>query len=266
MVNKIFNEDCFETMNRMPSKFIDCVLTSPPYNTGNRVEYYTNKIINGKRVYDKQKRYDCFLDTQTPQEYLKWSIDLFKEYERILKKDGCILYNISYGNENPSTMWLLIAEIIKNTNLMVADCITWKKTSALPNNTSKNKLTRICEFVFVIVKKEDYLTFNSNKKVTKQSEKGQKYYDVFYNFIEAKNNDGSNEFNKATFSTELVRKLLQMYVPKNSVVYDSFMGMGTTAKGCIKEGIKFIGSEISHQQCEEVKKEISKLLSIPTLF
>ena len=45
-----------------------------------------------------------------------------------------------------------------------------------------------------------------------------------YNYIEAANNDGANKLNKATFSTELVLKLLNMYATKDSVVYDSFMG------------------------------------------
>jgi DNA modification methylase len=60
-------------------------------------------------------------------------------------------------------MWLLIAEIIKQTDFTVADCISWKKQNALPNATSKNKLTRICEFIFVFVRKSEYLSFNTNK-------------------------------------------------------------------------------------------------------
>lgn len=31
MINKVFNEDCLETMKRMPDKSVDLVLTDPPY-------------------------------------------------------------------------------------------------------------------------------------------------------------------------------------------------------------------------------------------
>ena len=31
-VNKIYNEDCLETMSRMPDGFIDLTVTSPPYD------------------------------------------------------------------------------------------------------------------------------------------------------------------------------------------------------------------------------------------
>ena len=150
-LNKIHNEDCLLTMSKLDLK-VDAIITSPPYNTGGRIEYWSNKFINGVRFYNQEKRYDEYLDTKTSEEYIDWTIDIFNCYGKILKKDGCVLYNISYGNESPETMWLLIAEIIKKTDFTVADCISWKKTTALPNTTSKNKLTRICEFVFVFVK------------------------------------------------------------------------------------------------------------------
>lgn len=263
--NKIYNEDCFVTMNNMSHK-VNSIITSPPYNTGGRVEYWSNKKINGVRIYSQDKRYDEYLDTKTSEEYINWSIRLFESYNNILIENGCILYNISYGNESPETMWLLIAEIIKRTNFTIADCISWKKTTALPNTTSKNKLTRICEFVFVFVRKTEYLTFNTNKKVTTTSNKGQDFYEVFYNFIEASNNDGSNDLNKATFSTELVRKLLLLYTKEGDLVYDSFMGTGTTANACIIEKRNYLGSELSEEQCKYAEKRLEITKSQLQLF
>ena len=264
-INKIFNEDCLLTMSRINNK-INAVITSPPYNTGGRVEYWSNKIIDGVRVYSQEKRYDEYLDTKTSDEYIDWTINLFNSYNKILVENGVVLYNISYGNESPETMWLLIADIIKNTEFTVADCISWKKTTALPNTTSKNKLTRICEFVFVFVRKSEYLTFNSNKKVTTTSNKGQDFYEVFYNYIEASNNDGSNELNKATYSTDLVRKLLLLYTQENDLIYDSFMGTGTTANACIIEKRNYLGSEISKEQCKFAEKRLNIIISQPKLF
>lgn len=263
-INKIYNEDCFITMEKM-SNNINAIITSPPYNTGGRVEYWSAKKINGVRVYSKDKRYDEYLDTKTSKEYIDWSIKLFESYNNILKENGCILYNISYGNESSETMWLLIAEIINKTEFTIADCISWKKTTALPNSTSKNKLTRICEFIFVFVRKSEFLTFNTNKKVTNTSNKNQDYYEVFYNFIEASNNDGSNKLNKATFSTELVRKLLLLYTKEGDLIYDSFMGTGTTANACIIENRYYIGSEISKAQCEYAENRL-KIINTPKLF
>ena len=101
------------------------------------------------------------------------------------------------------------------------------------------------------------MTFNSNKKVKSINEKtNQKFYENVFNFIEAKNNDGSNNLNKATFSSDLVYSLLDMYATDESIVYDPFMGTGTTAIGALRYNkengynLKFIGSEISSQQVE----------------
>jgi DNA modification methylase len=264
-INTIYNEDALITMKNLDFK-VDSVITSPPYNTGSRIEYWSNKIVNGVRVYKQDKRYDKYLDSKTNEEYIDWTVNLFNGYNNILKNDGVILYNISYGNENPETMWLLISDIIKRTDFTVADCITWKKANALPNTTSKNKLTRICEFIFVFVRKNEFLSFNTNKKIINTSRKGQDFYEVFYNYIEASNNDVSNDLNKATFSTELIRKLLLMYTKENDLIYDSFMGTGTTANACIIENRNYIGSEISEEQCKYAEKRLNITKSQLQLF
>lgn len=241
------NEDCFDTMKAM-KKRVDIILTSPPYN---------NSRTSGS-MENHEVRYDIYLENKTNDEYIDWSIDLFNEYNRVLQKNGVILYNLSYGNENPNVIWLLLSRILTDTPFMIADVITWKKKSALPNNVSHNKLTRITEFVFVICRKSEYKTFKMNKKVKSVSKTGQKYYENIFNFVEASNNDGSNPYNKATFSTDFVLQLLDIYAVKGSVVYDSFMGTGTTAVACVRRGLTCIGSELSQDQCNYAQKRVDE--------
>jgi len=239
-----FNGDCLETIDFLKTKTkVDIVLTSPPYNTGR-----TGK--SQRSIDNYENRYDIHLDNMTDEEYLDWTVKIFNGYDSILKKNGVILYNISYGSENPNIMWKTVNEIITNTNFMIADNIIWKKNSALPNNVSPNKLTRITEYVFVICRKDEYKTFNSNKQIKSTATTGQNFYENIFNFIEAKNNDGSCKLNKATYSSELCEKLLTIYAKENSIVYDSFMGTGTTAVACKRMGFKCIGSELSEAQCE----------------
>lgn len=248
--NTIYNEDCFETMRSLHSK-VDIVLTSPPYNTSR-----TDKYSMSKDKYNS--RYVDFKDNKSDEEYINWTIDLFKAYDSILKKNGCVLYNLSYSSENTHLIWLTISDIIRNTEFTIADTIVWKKKSAIPNNRSSNKLTRITEYIFVFCRKSEIKTFKSNKKIVSVIEKtGQKNYENVYNFIEAKNNDGSCKLNKATFSSDLCKQLLSMYAPANSVVYDSFMGTGTTAVACSAMNLTYIGSELSKDQCKFAKERIN---------
>lgn len=256
---KFNNEDCFVTMDNLISegKKVDIVLTSPPYNTGRQ--------SNSERsLSNHEARYDIYLDNKTDDEYCEWTTQLFNKFDEVLNKNGVILYNISYGNEQPNACWLILSEIIRNTPFMIADCIIWKKHTALPNNVSKNRLTRITEFVFVICRKNELKTFNAIKKKTSQSKTGQQYYENVYNFIDAANNDGSTKLNKATFSSDLVSQLLNIYANENSIIYDPFMGTGTTAVGCLKynngdNNMIVYGSELSPAQVEYSKERYEKV-------
>jgi site-specific DNA-methyltransferase (adenine-specific)/modification methylase len=256
--NIIHNENCLDTMNKMQEKSINCVLTSPPYNTSRKGSSLDNASAN--------VRYDEFDDCKTDEEYIKWTIDIFNGYERILKQNGIVIYNLSYSSENTHLIWMVIAEIMKQTNFIVADNIIWKKPTTSPNSCSANKLTRIVEYVFIFCRKNEFGTFQCNKEVSSLRKTGQKAYKNYFNFIEAPNNDGSNNIHKATFSSELVRKLLKIYVKKNEIVYDSFMGTGTTAVACIMEDINYVGSEISKRYIDFSNKRIKPYLSQTKLF
>lgn len=248
-INKIYNEDCFVTMQNMLSNGIkpNIILTSPFYNTNKKAGH--KAVLNEKNK--NYIRYDMHVDNYTEDEYRKFMINLFCKYDLILEKNGVILFNLSYGTQNTTSIWLIIADIIEKTNFTIADCIIWKKKrGAAPNNMSCNKLTRILEYVFVICRKEEFYTFQCNKKVVNERKSGQKIYENISNFIEANNNDGPCEVNKACFSSELCEKLLKIYSnDKNNLIYDSFIGSGTTAAACLKMGLKYIGSEISEKQC-----------------
>jgi len=257
-INKIYNEDCLATMKRLNPKCIDMILTSPPYNTSRK-----GSSLNGASA---NVRYDEFNDCKTDEEYINWTIDIFQHYEKILKQNGVILYNLSYSSENTHLMWIVVAEIMKKTNFLVADNIIWKKPTTSPNSCSPNKLTRMCEYIFVFCRKNEFETFNCNKEISSLRKTGQIAYKNYSNFLTAKNNDGSNDIHKATFSSELVRKLLLLYAKKGSLIYDSFMGTGTTAIGCLIENINYIGSEISSRYVECSNKRINALKSQIKLF
>lgn len=254
-LNKIYCEDCKDTMSRMRKGVVDVILTSPPYNTSRKGSSLTDA--------DSNIRYDIFDDRRPNEEYMQWTNDIFKFFDIILKDNGCVLYNLSYSSENISLMWLTVASIMQNTPFTVADCIVWKKNSAVPNSESINKLTRICEFVFVFCRKTELSTFNCYKEKGIQRPNGQQHYKNYFNFIEAPNNDENCPIHKATFSTALCMKLLNLYSKKHDVVYDPFMGTGTTAVAAAKMRRNYIGSELSENYCEwaenRIKRETAQL-------
>lgn len=249
---KIYNEDCFDTMKKLPPESVDVILTSPFYNTnkkaGKRKTLKNTKVKEGQYDY---VRYDTHVDNMTDEEYCDFTVRLFNEFDKVLVKDGSVLYNLSYGAENTAGMFQAVSAVTSETPFTIADVIVWKKSSALPNSCSPNRLTRIWEFIFVFCRKSQLKTFKCNKAVKSYRKTGQKAFENVFNFIEAKNNDEPCPYNKATFSTDLCKELLFRYgVGENITVYDPFMGSGTTAVACQKLGHRCIGSEISKNQVE----------------
>jgi DNA modification methylase len=243
-LNKIYAADCFNLMDDMVKENVNptIILTSPPYFTEQR------KNLTCKNA-QWLARYKNFTQITNREEYIEWSINLFKSFEKVLCNDGVVIFNLSYGTNDPSIIYHIITEIEKHTTFKVYDTIYWKKSVAIPITTSSNGLTRIVEPVFIFAKHKKY---TANKTKTKQSKTGQQYYAYSTNSINATNNDGINQLNKATFSTEFVLQLLEKYAPKDekTLVYDPFMGIGTTKKACDMYGVQSIGSEIDKEQVD----------------
>lgn len=246
-INKIYNEDCKLTMSRMEDNSIDIVTTSPPYNMTQR-----------KGGNADTGRYDVYQDWMSENEYIENTVSVFNSFNRIIKKNGIVLYNFSYSIENPSLPYKLISNIEELTNWSLVDTIIWKKAFGLPFPANERRLSRNWEFVWVFARKNEINTFNCNKGVKSVSEKtGQKYYNVFYNFVEAKNNDAKTlKLNQATYSSELCEKLFDIYGTDDYIVYDPYIGTGTTAVACRKKNMLYIGSEISNDQCNYAEERL----------
>lgn len=241
--NIIYNEDCIEGMKKLPDNSVDCVITSPPYNTGER----NDCMINAK--------YISYSDSMTEKEYIDWSVTLFKLFELKLKKKGVICYNMSYSSAFPNLHYKTISKIMEKTGFYITDTIVWEKQTATPLNSHPNMLTRICELIFIFVKNKD---FNCYKDYDINNKTGQRFFKNYLNKIKTKNNSYKCDIHKATFSEELVRKLLRLYSKEGDIILDPFMGIGTTAFSCKQMNRKFIGYEIEQKYIEISNKRLSQ--------
>ena len=86
-IDKIYNEDCLETLARLEDSSIDLIITSPPYNKGVYAKpqkgYIWNTTIN----------YDNYNDALEPEEYVSWQKKIISECMRVLKPSGSLFYN-----------------------------------------------------------------------------------------------------------------------------------------------------------------------------
>lgn len=113
---EILNGDCLEIMKTFNENYIDCVITSPPYN------------INIK--------YGTYKDDKTFSIYLQFMNDVAQELFRILKPSGHLFLNIGYSNKEP---W--IASDVANEfrkYFILQNNITWVKSITVNEETFGN--------------------------------------------------------------------------------------------------------------------------------
>lgn len=76
----------------------------------------------------------------------------------------------------------------------------------------------------------------------------------------------NRESHYAQYSDDLIKKPILAGCPEGGIIYDPFMGSGSTAEAAIRANRKFIGSEMSTNYIEICNKRLKPYLSQTTLF
>ena len=266
-LNKIYNESNLQTMAKMPDNFIDLTVTSPPYD--NLRQY------NG---------YDFDFES------------IAKELFRVTKIGGVVVWVVGdatiKGSETGTSFKQALYFMQCGFNLH--DTMIYQKNSLTLNH---NRYEQEFEYMFIFCKLKNK-TFNPIKIPCiwffKDSDRnGQKYSE--HNEIKKKlrsnktrNNIKSNKIkgnvwnykvgfghttndkiaydHPAVFPEQLAADHIYSWSNENDIVYDPFMGSGTTAKMAHIQKRNWIGSEISKEYVELAEKRIQPYLSQTTLF
>lgn len=248
-LNKIYNENCIETMRRMPENFIDLTVTSPPYDNLRKYNGYTFdfEIIAG---------------------------ELF----RVTKIGGVVVWIVNDATINGSETGTSFRQALHfmDIGFNLHDTMIWAKNQlAFPD---KNRYYNGFEYMFILSKGAPK-TLNliadkinksagrttclsernkdgSTKKVLNQ--KKVKEYSIRFNIWEITNaSRGIHSEHPATFPEQLAKDHIYSWSNKGELVYDPFMGSGTTAKASMLLGRNYIGSEISAEYCNLIEKRLS---------
>jgi DNA modification methylase len=70
----------------------------------------------------------------------------------------------------------------------------------------------------------------------------------------------------AAYNDELIKKPILAGCPEGGIIYDPFMGTGSTAESALRANRKFIGSEMSEKYIDIANKRLHPYLSQSTLF
>ena len=270
-VNKTYNENCLETMGKMPNNFIDCTITSPPYDD---IRNYNNKI---KGLSDEFNGYSFPFE------------DIAKELYRVTKKGGIVVWVVNDATHNGSETLNSFRQALffKEVGFRMHDTMIYRKLNPMPN--AGKRYQQMFEYMFVFSKGspkttnislrersnkcEDKRTyrkkkfsrnqdgeFNENDYFVKEMVPEYNIWDFYVGWGNTTKDDVAFE-HPAIFPEELVKRHIESWTNEGDLVYDPFMGSGTTSKMSILSKRNYIGSELSAEYCEIEKRRISQIQS-----
>ena len=237
-LNAIYKEDCLKTLKKMKDASIDLVITSPPYNMNLRISkgrYHSRQIVK-----EISTKYTEFSDNLPLEEYNLLHTNILRE---LLRVSDLVFYNIQIVTGSKRSIFKMIGEFSD----YLKDIIVWDKGHGQPA-MQKQVLNKRTELILV---------FENDYPVSRQFRKrGQFARGTLDDLWEIKRERSKGENHGAVFPQELVATILENFSKDGDIVYDPFMGTGTTAVVAKQLKRKFIGSEISQKYIDIAKKRL----------
>jgi len=259
-INKIYNESNLETMAKMPDCFVDLVVTSPPYD-----------------------------DLRTYNGYSFPFEEIARELFRVIKDGGVVVWVIGDSTKNGSESGTSFKQALffKEIGFNIHDTMIYRKKNPMPQFKSK-RYTGAFEYMFIFSKGTpntcnyledaclhigniqsgkrktasgiDSVHKDKSPRVTKETKIRTNIWE--YNVgINQSYTDKFASMHPAIFPEQLASDHIISWSKENDLVYDPFMGSGTTAKMAILNNRNWIGSEISTEYCEIINKRLENHIS-----
>jgi adenine-specific DNA-methyltransferase len=235
----INNGSCYDFVKTVPDQSVKLVVTSPPYNIGKKYE----KKSSLKEYYNKQEQ-------------------IIDECIRILANDGSICWQIGNFVENSEIVPLdiLLYPIFQKHNLKLRNRIIWQFGHGL--HASKRFSGRY-ETILWFTKTDNYI-FNLDAVRTPQKYPNKRYFkgprtgefscnplgknpSDIWDIPNVKNNHVEKTIHPCQFPIELVERLVLSLTNENDLVFDPFLGVGSTSAAAVKNKRRGMGCEIMEE-------------------
>jgi site-specific DNA-methyltransferase (adenine-specific)/modification methylase len=205
-------------------------------------EYCSRQIVK-----EISTKYKGFADNIPIDEYNRFHSEVLRELLRI---SNLVFYNIQIVTGSKRSIFKMIGEFSDS----LKEIIVWDKGHAQPA-MQEQVLSRRSELILVFEK--DYPISRQFKTATFKRGALDDVWEISRERKKGVQNHG------ATFPQELVKTILDNFTQKGDVIYDPFLGIGTTAVVSKKLKRRYIGSELSKEYykiCLEQLKDADSFL------
>ena len=229
----ILRADSREVIKRIPDNSIDFILTDPPYNLG---QHSTGNIPLAGRTAMNNDIAEWDMVDFIPE---AWADD----FVRILKPTGNLFIFTSY---NQLGRWhKCLDHRFDTTNFMI-----WHKTNPAPKIFRAGFLNS-CEIIFTCWNKRHTWNFISQEEM--------------HNFIESpvcmKPERLSNPKHPTQKPVSILKKMIEIASNEDDIVFDPFMGVGSSGVAALELNRRFIGIELDKSYFEAAKNRIETTMS-----
>ncbi len=250
-LNKIVNSNSLEILKTIPNKTFDLVFADPPYNLqiGKKLKRPDNSKVNG--VNDKWDQFKSFND------YDNFCKEWLTECKRVLKDNGSIWVIGSYHNI------FRIGYHIQNLGYWILNDVIWKKNNPMPNFRGTRFTNAHETLIWASKNKNSKYTFNyqSLKCLNDDLQMRSDWNLPICNGSERIKKNGKKIHSTQKPEALLLRVLLAS-TNKGDLVFDPFLGTGTTAVVAKKIGRNYFGIEKKKKYFKTAKQRLEKTIKI----
>ena len=232
----IINDDCFNYIKTIESNSIDLILVDPPYLISRESGFTNYSEDTNDEMKSKYGKLSIDFG-QWDKDEIDWN-SLFREYYRILKKGGTLIFFFDIWK---STIIKEAAELSKFKQPRVCQ---WVKNNPVPVNSKLNYLSNAVEFFFTFTKVSKP-TFNS------EYDNGIYKYPICH---------GKERYEHPTQKPlELIKDLIKKHSNEGDLVLDTFAGTGTTGHAAFLLDRKYILIEKDEKYFGIIKKRLEEV-------